>query len=205
MQQKYLWGGAALFVFGAATAYITVDYAAHNPTSLLARFGMATLFAGMNPNPLSDINSAITGEPQPHANQGHSVTPTAHQPNGGKTISNPAEETIEPIQIETLPPPTKEPPLNIDDEEWASIYDAVRSQMGSLPDRAPKLMPYADENPDATPSSANVSAAVRTIQPIAQSKLVPLAFLPGALADSSNRRRPAGAAQRSPGNRKSAA
>ena len=127
-------------------------------TCLLARLGMATLFAGMNPNPLSDLNPAISGERQDQANQAN-----AHQPDPFKTISNPAEETIEPIQVETLPPPTKEPPVNIDDDDWASILDAVKSQMGTTADHAPSPMPYAEENADAKAISPDVTGAVETI------------------------------------------
>jgi hypothetical protein len=144
MQQKYLWGGASLFVLGAATAYFTVDYAARHPSSMVARIGMATVLSGLHSHPLGEAATVITNEP-PHFTKGQSLATGGPRPDPAKVLGNPAEETIEPIQVETVPPPTKEPPLKIDDDEWTSIVEAAKAHTFSLRTSLPQAMPYADE------------------------------------------------------------
>jgi hypothetical protein len=123
MQQKYLWGGAALILLGAAATYMTVDYAIRNPASMLARLGAAATFAALNPNPLSDIPPSLFGEgtavQQRRRTYAEDHVPTpAETDSPAVVIDESAEETIEPIQIEPVPLPTAEPPTGVEESEW---------------------------------------------------------------------------------------
>jgi len=51
--QKYLWGGAALLVAGAAFTFVTVDYAWRHPDSVIARACGTLGSAAVNANPLT--------------------------------------------------------------------------------------------------------------------------------------------------------
>ena len=61
MQRKYLWGGAALIVAGAAAVFVGTDYVWRHPDSVLARTASALTFGGLNANPMSVVNRAVTG------------------------------------------------------------------------------------------------------------------------------------------------
>jgi hypothetical protein len=123
---------------------------------------MATIFSGLNPNPLSDVGGMLSGESrEPHV--GHGIAVKAPKTDPARNIGNPAEESIEPIQVETLPPPTKEPQVNIDNDEWAAVINAVKALTLSMHDRAPTPMPYADETASPSLSPENVSAVLGSI------------------------------------------
>jgi len=185
MQQKFLWGGAALIVLGAAATYFGVDYAFHNPASMLARFGVAATFGGLNPNPLSDLSQAVFGGPAVQHPRGQVIEANITTP--GKTdadisADSPAEETIEPIQVESLPPATVEPPTGVEESEWTGPWQAMFERFTGDPveqapkpdssdlivpvEQAPRPMPYADEDvsdetrPDDTSAVMNVLRAL---------------------------------------------
>jgi hypothetical protein len=157
MHQKLLWSGAALVVLGAAAGYFAVDYGYSHPGSLLARLGVAATFAGLNPNPLSDINPAVFGK-RPVI-EARISKPGRTQTNTFAT--DPTEETIEPIQIEALPLSTAEPPTGAEESEWRPMFERITEEWvtGTVPlqdtinlvvpvEQAPKRMPYADEDVD---------------------------------------------------------
>jgi hypothetical protein len=165
MQQKFLWGAAALFMMGAAATYLAVDYAFHHPASMLARVGIATVFAGLNPNPLCDVTPVAVGggTETEDLEFGQDLRPLP--PTSGRTIivgGVEEEETIEPIQIEALPFPTAEPPTQTPQEEEKGFWDEMVDRFtgenctpttplecpeptGST-EQAPRRMPYADED-----------------------------------------------------------
>src|SRR5262245_7210440 len=108
--QKYLWGGAALMVMGAAAVYVSVDYALRHPESVLARAGTMAVAAGLNPNPLSALNAGARGAKAARQGegQGETVPGGAVKPEGAGAAAadRGEEETIEPIQVEAVPLPT---------------------------------------------------------------------------------------------------
>ena len=176
MQQKYLWGAAAVIVLGAVAAYVGVDYAYHHPASLLAKFGEAATFGGLNPNPLSDVSALLNGKgvrrPVIEARINHPAKSTVPI-----VSTDTEEETIEPIQVEAIPPATAEPPTSAEEsEDRGGFYTAgefyywkkpkpvvpIEDPNEGLRDKtlpvqqAPKPTPYADEDQteDAKPCEA---------------------------------------------------
>jgi hypothetical protein len=165
MKQQFLWGGAAVILLGAAAAFFVVDYAYRHPTSMLARLGVAATFAGLNPNPLSDINTAVIGGPSVQRRRPviEARITTPDRSNTGISTLDPAEETIEPIQVEAVPPATGEPPVDGEESEWKGEWrpmfergtvEQIEQMPQPCPDDAvvpveqiqiPKRMPYADE------------------------------------------------------------
>jgi hypothetical protein len=165
MKQQFLWGGAALIVLGAAAAFFAVDYAYRNPTSMLARLGVAATFAGLNPNPLSDINPAVIGgagvhlrrpviEAQITTHDQSAVVPMPFGPvrpgtgfSVGVATNDPAEETIEPIQVEAVPPATGEPPVDGEESEWKGEWRPM-FERGSVEqiEQMPKECPNDEDN-----------------------------------------------------------
>jgi hypothetical protein len=105
--QKYLWGGAALLVVGAAGIYVASDYIVRHPDSVVARAGAGLSSAALNSNPLSAINRCITGtdtvrEEESEVCGEEEGVAVAFPAKPG--MPEQAEETIEPIQVEPEEP-----------------------------------------------------------------------------------------------------
>jgi hypothetical protein len=125
--QKFLWGGAALLVAGAASVYVVSDYIVRHPESIVARAGGALSTAAIHSNPLTVVNRATTG------------TDTVREDNvADESDSSPVENaenesTIEPIQVEampTLPGDAQEADSgNADDNAWLATI-----KMGQIPE-----------------------------------------------------------------------
>src|SRR5205823_8589670 len=136
MQRKHLWGGAALIVAGAAAAFIGADHVWRHPDSVLSRTAATLTFAGVNANPMSVLNRAVTGTDACQA------APEVAQINVAKPIlTGEAEETIEPIQVEAVPQAVIEPPQpgGVEESDWTWPY---RFEDES---EAPVPMLYAEE------------------------------------------------------------
>jgi hypothetical protein len=151
MQQKYLWGAAAVVVLGAIAAYVGVDYAYHHPASILAKFGEAATFGGLNPNPLSDVSALLSGKgvrrPVIEARINHPANSTVPIVSSGTE-----EETIEPIQVEAIPFATAEPPTSAEEsEEQNGNYIRGEYHLWVQPKA---VTPDEDQDEDAKPCEA---------------------------------------------------
>jgi hypothetical protein len=132
--QKYLWGGAALLVAGAAACTAGVYYTACHPASFLGRCGAAVAAATTGCRPVETMSVAVTGTPAPAA-----PSPAPEIENAAPTGN---EQTIEPvIEVE----PQVESPIG-----W---HNAAESEpvidFGGLTiniDDGVVPMPYADED-----------------------------------------------------------
>jgi hypothetical protein len=168
MLQKYLWGGAALILLGAAAAFVAVDYALCHPASMLARFGVAATFAGLNPNPLSDVNPAVS--PAQEHDDGEAMeseVPSPSKPDAALILENSIEETIEPIQVESVPPATAEPPTGTEESAWNGPWRPVVQGSGNDPgEQAPRPMPYADEETSDKPQCEGRCNALKVLNAI---------------------------------------
>jgi hypothetical protein len=131
--QKYLWGGAALIVVAAAGVYVASDYFLRHPQSVMVRAGGALSSVVVNSNPLSVMNRATTGT--------DAVRDEADAAPVKPVFSEDAEETIEPIQVESVasaPVPTEAD--GTEASEWLPGPEEG-------PSEPPKPMPYAEVDP----------------------------------------------------------
>ncbi len=142
MQQKYLWGGAALVVAGAAAAYVGTDYAYRHPDSVLGRAAAGLMSFGLHTNPLVAVKAATSGTaetPAAEVAEVHIVKP----------VVAPDESTIEPIQVEVVPPATQEPPYGAAEEsDWTwPLFQGWERYRETDDEDAPVPMPYAQPLP----------------------------------------------------------
>jgi hypothetical protein len=143
--QKYLWGGAALIVAGAAACYVGADYAARHPESFLARCCAAVSTASIHCNPLSTMNTAVNGTSAPAQPTEAEVAKSPVLPQAVQRAEGTSEQTIEPIQVEDVQPDLG-PPVG-----WHRIEGTEESEppidFGGVivPNEEPIMpMPYAD-------------------------------------------------------------
>jgi hypothetical protein len=102
--QKYLWGGAALIMVGAAACYVGVDYAARHPESFLGRCCAAVSTATIHCNPLNTMNTAVNGTVAPAQPSVSEVAESPVVPQAVQRSESTTEQTIEPIQVEDVQP-----------------------------------------------------------------------------------------------------
>lgn len=146
--QKYLWGGAALLVAGAAAVYVGTDYAGRHPKSFLGR--VTTQVAAVTfGSPMSLVNRGLTGADAVQQPAGEVAVVNAAKPMNVPVV----DETIEPIQLEALPPATSEPPSYSPTEEaefgWPDFSTgALLRRATPVEGSIPAPMTYADEEQD---------------------------------------------------------
>jgi hypothetical protein len=135
--QKYLWGGAALIVAGAASVYVASDYFLRHPESVIARAGSALGTAAAYSNPLSVMNRSTTGTDAVRQGGDEVAQVNLVKP----VLGDDGDETIEPIQVEAVPSATFIPPEagGAEESEWQAHQDAEC--------QPPKPMPYAEVDP----------------------------------------------------------
>ena len=125
--QKFLWGGAALLVAGAASVYVVSDYIVRHPESIVARAGGALSTAAIHSNPLTVVNRATTGTDAVREDN------VADESDSSPVENAEIESTIEPIQVEampTLPCDAQEADsANADDNAWLATI-----KMGQMPE-----------------------------------------------------------------------
>jgi hypothetical protein len=135
--QKYLWGGAALIVAGAASVYVASDYFLRHPESVLARAAGALSTAAVYSNPLSVMNRSTTGTDAVRQDPEPEVQITLVKPMLGAE----EEETIEPIQVEAVASaPVAAEVGGTEASEWLPCPERA-------PSDPPKPMPYAEVDP----------------------------------------------------------
>jgi hypothetical protein len=133
--KKYLWGGAALIVAGAAACYAGVDYAARHPESILGRYGAVVTTAAVGYQPVDTMSTAATGCPT--ASPSKPVV-------AGMTVVAVAEPTPAPSEqvLETIP---VEPNVGWGNPVEEPIDPTVDLGGVVTIDQLPQPMPYADE------------------------------------------------------------
>jgi hypothetical protein len=135
--QKYLWGGAALIVAGAASVYVASDYFLRHPESVIARAGNALGTAAAYSNPLSVINRTTSGTDVARQDGAEVAQVNIVKP----VLADDGDETIEPIQVEAVPSGTFVPPEagGTEESEWQAHQEGECDP--------PKPMPYAEVDP----------------------------------------------------------
>jgi hypothetical protein len=136
--KKYLWGGAALIVAGAAACYAGIDYASRHPESLLGRYGAAVGAATARCQPVETASTAVTGTAMPSKPvPARAADEATEQP----AVEAPVvvDQGFEPIQVDP----------NIG---WGNpgfqVIDPNVDFGPQVIDDAPLPMPYADEEAD---------------------------------------------------------
>ena len=138
MQPKLLWGGVAIVGLGLVVGLVAVYYAALHPGSLMAQMGVVLVSGDLHTNPLCDASCVVKGKSSAESD----AFETGLRPTTFK--SSPPRfklETIEPIQIEPMPPPTIETPA-FEASEWRPLS---RPLLPLVIDETPMRMPLADE------------------------------------------------------------
>jgi hypothetical protein len=151
--QKYLWGGAALIVAGAAACYVGVDYVARHPDSWMGRCCMAASAVTLHLNPLPPTpatcsNSTTSAKENESDQEGECVAEVGPATKPGKAAEEGAvEATIEPIQVDPiqveLQPQFGWRPIDIAEENDPVVdfnHVVVANETPIQP------MPYVDEN-----------------------------------------------------------
>jgi hypothetical protein len=155
MQQKYLWGGAALVVAGAAAAYVGTDYAYRHPETVLGRAATGLISFGLRTNPMVAANSATSGT--------EAAATEVAEVQIVKPVLAPDESTIEPIQVEIVPPPTQEPPTGATEESdwtWPLFQGWERCRETDDEDDLVLPMPYAQPLPEGDCDSSHMLNAI---------------------------------------------